>query len=235
MTEKEQTIFGHIGNKVNTEDREIDIIARLDDPLIVLLGNVLSNDECDELIHLSQGRLNCSKVGAMHQLNDIRTSSGMFFQDGESDLVARIETRTSQIMNVPIAHGENLQILHYEPGQEYKPHFDFFLSPSVKNNRISTLVIYLNDVELGGETLFPKVNFSVSPRKGNAVYFEYFYNDPELNDRTLHAGTPVVLGEKWVATQWMRRQQYRESGANSRGYGWTPIDSAMQTHDHNWG
>lgn len=210
MDVKEQAIFGHNGNKLVTEDREIDIIARLDEPLIVLLGNVLSNDECNELIQMSKDRLNRSKVGALHHVDDIRTSSGMFFHEGENNLVARIEKRASQIMNVPIEHGENLQILHYEPGQEYRPHFDFFLNPSANNNRISTLVIYLNDVELGGETLFPKVNFSISPRRGNAVYFEYFYNDQELNELTLHAGNPVVLGEKWVATQWMRRQKYRE-------------------------
>ncbi len=67
--------------------------------------------------------------------------------------------------------------------------------------------MYLNDVEHGGETFFPKLNFSVSPQKGMAVYFEYFYNDKSVNELTLHGGAPVITGEKWVATQWMRRQK----------------------------
>jgi prolyl 4-hydroxylase len=93
-------------------------------------------------------------------------------------------------------------------GQEYKPHFDFFSSSQVVNNpRISTLVMYLNDVEQGGETYFSKLNFSVSPQKGMAVYFEYFYNDPTLNELTLHGGAPVIIGDKWAATQWMRRKR----------------------------
>ncbi|MFP3415787.1 2OG-Fe(II) oxygenase, partial [Bacillus sp. SIMBA_074] len=105
--------------------------------------------------------------------------------------------------------GDGIQILKYIPGQEYKAHFDFFTSASkaTKNNRISTIVMYLNDVEHGGETFFPKLNFSVSPQKGMAVYFEYFYNDQNLNDLTLHGGAPVITGEKWVATQWMRRKK----------------------------
>ncbi len=112
-------------------------------------------------------------------------------------------------MNVPLAHAEPLQILHYGPGEQYRPHYDYFASGDVVNNRISTLVMYLNDVEEGGETYFPSLRFAVAPKKGGAVYFEYFYGDKRLNELTLHAGNPVTAGEKWVATQWMRRQRYR--------------------------
>jgi prolyl 4-hydroxylase len=206
---KEQTIFNHIGNKIKTEDREIDIIARLEEPLIVILGNVLSDEECDELIRLSTDKLNRSKIGVTHEVNEIRTSSSMFFQENENDIITKIEQRISSIMNIPIEHGDGIQILKYTPGQEYKAHFDYFTSTSkeTKNNRISTLVMYLNDVEHGGETFFPNLNFSVSPQKGMAVYFEYFYNNKNVNELTLHGGAPVITGEKWVASQWMRRQK----------------------------
>ncbi|MNV88561.1 hypothetical protein D3C71_1827790 [compost metagenome] len=66
-------------------------------------------------------------------------------------------------------------------------------------------------MEEGGETAFPMLNLTVSPNKGMAVYFEYFYDNHELNESTLHAGTPVIKGEKWVATMWMRRQVLRSS------------------------
>jgi prolyl 4-hydroxylase len=211
LTVKEQTIFPHNGNIIKTEDREINIIARVDEPLIVVLGNVLSDEECDELIRLSKDKMQRSKIGNTRDVNDLRTSSSMFFQEGENDTVSRIEKRVSQIMNIPVVHGEGLQILNYKVGQEYKAHFDFFTSASnpVSNPRVSTLVMYLNDVEEGGETYFPKLNFSVSPQKGMAVYFEYFYDDHQLNELTLHGGSPIVAGEKWAATQWMRRKQYR--------------------------
>lgn len=207
---KEQTIFDHVGNKIMT-DREIAVVTRFEEPLIVVLDNVLSDDECDELIRMSKDKLNRSKIGATREVNDQRTSSGMFFEDSENDLIATIEKRISTIMNIPIEHGEGLQILQYEPGQEYKAHFDFFSSTSklASNNRISTLVMYLNDVEQGGETYFPKLNLSVTPKKGMAVYFEYFYTDQNLNELTLHGGAPVIAYEKWVATQWMRKQKVR--------------------------
>lgn len=203
---KEQAIFNHVGNKIKTEDREINIIARLEEPLIVILGNVLSHEECDALIQLSKDRMQRSKIGNIREVDELRTSSSMFFQEGENDVVKRIEKRLSQIMNIPVEHGEGLQILNYKVGQEYKTHLDFFSSAN-SNPRISTLVMYLNDVEQGGETFFPKLNFSVSPQKGMAVYFEYFYNDHTLNELTLHGGAPVIIGDKWAATQWMRRKR----------------------------
>lgn len=207
---KEQTIFGHVGNKIKT-DREIDIITKFEEPLIVILGNVLSNEECDELIRLSKDKMQRSKIGSTREVDELRTSSSMFFQEGENEIVARVEKRISSIMSIPIEHGEGLQILKYTPGQEYKAHYDFFSSTSkvANNNRISTLIMYLNDVEQGGETFFPKLNLSVTPQKGMAVYFEYFYNDEDLNKLTLHGGAPVITGEKWVATQWMRKQKLR--------------------------
>ena len=127
LTSKEQTIFNHIGNKIKTEDREINIIARLEEPLIVILGNVLSDEECDELIRLSKDKMHRSKIGVTREVNELRTSSSMFFQENENDIVTRIEKRISSIMNIPIEHGEGIQILKYTPGQEYKAHFDFFI------------------------------------------------------------------------------------------------------------
>ncbi|WP_421385456.1 2OG-Fe(II) oxygenase [Bacillus salacetis] len=204
---KEQSIFHHVGNKIKTEDREINIIAKMEEPLIVVLGNVLSDEECDALIKLSQDKMKRSKIGNTRDENDMRTSSSTFMEEGESEVVTRVEKRIAQIMNVPYEHGEGLQILNYKIGQEYKAHFDFFKNAA--NPRINTMVMYLNDVELGGETYFPKLNFSVSPQKGMAVYFEYFYDNQDLNDLTLHGGAPVIIGDKWAATQWMRRKQVK--------------------------
>lgn len=206
---KEQTIFSHIGKTIQT-DREIVIVAKLEEPLVVVLGNMLSDEECDELIRLSTDKMKRSKIGTTRDENALRTSSSMFIEESNNILIARIEKRIETVMNIPIAHAEGLQILRYTPGQEYRAHHDYFSSTSnVTNNRISTLIMYLNDVESGGETFFPSVHFSVTPKKGMAVYFEYFYTDPTLNELTLHGGAPVELGEKWVATQWMRKQQIR--------------------------
>lgn len=204
---KEQTIFTHTGKNIET-DRDIKIIAKFEEPLVVILDNMLSDEECDELILLSSDTMQRSKVGMAHAENEIRTSSGAFIEEENNLTIMRIEKRIEAVMGIPIAHGERLHVLRYEPGQEYKAHHDYF-SSCVTNNRISTLVMYLNDVEQGGETYFPHLKLTVTPKKGMAVYFEYFYDDPLLNDLTLHGGAPIEAGEKWVATQWMRKQRVR--------------------------
>ncbi|MEM5014483.1 2OG-Fe(II) oxygenase [Niallia taxi] len=209
----EESIFYQSGDHIIVDDRKINIVTKFDEPLIVVLDNVLSDQECNKLIEFSKDNLKRSKISSSGEgeVNDIRTSSSMFFQGNENDILEKLEKRISAIMCIPIEHAEGIQILKYTPGQEYKAHFDFFNSASkaAKNNRISTLVIYLNDVEEGGETYFPKLNLSISPKKGSAVYFEYFYNNEDLNELTLHGGAPVIKGEKWVATQWMRKQKIR--------------------------
>lgn len=182
-----------------------------EEPLIMKFDHVLSDEECQVFIDSAALRLKKSKL-ANKECSQIRTSRGMFFEENESPLITLVENRISSLMHVPIAHAEGLQVLHYEPGQEFKEHYDFFgpNSPSSHNNRISTLIIYLNDVEEGGETTLPKLGITVKPVKGTAIYFEYFYNNQELNELTLHSGEPVIRGEKWVATQWMRKQRIRE-------------------------
>jgi len=181
-----------------------------EEPLIVKFDNVVTEEECVQLIQLANNRLQRSKL-ANKAISEIRTSSGMFFEENENPFIAQIEQRIASLMHIPINHAEGLQILHYSPGQQFKAHFDYFSVdyPSSTNNRISTLVIYLNEVEEGGETTFPALNISVKPKQGAAVYFEYFYQDDQINEKTLHSGEPVIRGEKWVATQWMRKQVFR--------------------------
>ncbi|MEK4284727.1 2OG-Fe(II) oxygenase [Ureibacillus sp. FSL K6-0165] len=205
----EPTIFNFTGNKIKTEDREIDVLVKFEEPLVVVLGSVLDDEECDRLIELSRNRLQRSKIGVEKIVSDIRTSSGAFLSDVQDDLVSTVEKRISSIVGIPVEHAEGLHILNYKPGQEYKEHFDYFAATSkaASNNRICTVVLYLSDVEDGGETYFPKLGLKVYPKKGMAVYFEYFYNNQTLNELTLHCGAPVNTGEKWIATLWFRRKK----------------------------
>lgn len=179
-------------------------------PLIVKFDNVLNDGECEALIENAKNRLRRSKL-ANKAVSDLRTSSGMFFEENESPLIHSIEQRIANLMHIPIEHAEGLQVLRYKPGEQFKAHYDYFNEqhPSSENNRISTLVMYLNDVDEGGATTFPLLGISNKPVKGSAVYFEYFYSNRKLNELTLHSGDPVIRGEKWVATQWMRKKRIR--------------------------
>jgi prolyl 4-hydroxylase len=212
-------------NTIATSDREIHMLLALNAPRIVLFGNLLSAEECDEMVRLSQGKLERSSVvnnetGA-YDIHPHRTSFGTYFNRGENELIRRLEARIAELVQYPVENGEPIQILHYEPGGEYKPHFDYF-DPKQPGNeqvltqggqRIATLIMYLNDVEAGGSTVFPEVGIDVIPRRGNAVYFAYCAEGGALDARSLHGGSPVGAGEKWIATKWFRERRYVGSGA----------------------
>lgn len=207
-------------NTFQTIDRGVSMVFALAAPRVILFSNLLAAEECDELIALSRDKLEHSSVvnaetGA-YEIHPHRTSAGAHFARGENDLIRRIEARIADLLHVPVERGEPLQILHYQPGGEYKPHYDYFdpaqpgSEAALKHGgqRVATLVMYLNDVEAGGSTVFPHVGLDVLPRKGNAVYFAYATDDGHLDARTLHGGSPVSAGEKWIATKWFRQQQY---------------------------
>ena len=199
-------------------DREVTVIVSLAEPRVVVFGNLLSGAECDEIIALARTRLARSETvqtatGAT-EVNEARTSQGMFFDRGEHPVCKRIELRMAALLNWPVENGEGLQVLRYGPGAEYKPHYDYFDpdqagTPAILKRggqRVASLVCYLNTPALGGATVFPDVKLDVAPLKGNAVFFSY--DRPHPLTRSLHGGAPVIEGEKWVATKWLRQGRF---------------------------
>lgn len=205
--------IGKKGNTLYTSDRDIKILSRVEHPFILHLDNVLSMEECDELIHHSVDRLQPSHVidadSGEVKAAPGRTSKGMYFSLGENALVSKIEQRIAELTNYPVETGEGLQVLNYKVGEEYKSHFDYFPTSQVKpeqgGQRIGTVLIYLNDVPAGGETVFPKAGVSIVPKKGSAVYFHYCNSKGQVDRLSLHTSIPVATGEKWVATKWIRQ------------------------------
>lgn len=204
--------IGRKGNLIKTNARDIKVLARLEKPFVLHLDNVLSPEECDQLISLSKNRLKPSRVvdpkTGEEKVAAGRTSKGMHFGIKENELVLAIEERIAELTNFPIENGEGLQVLNYGANEEYKPHFDYFSTNMVEESkggqRIGTFLIYLNDVSMGGETVFPKVGLSIVPKKGTALYFHYGNSKGQVDRMSLHSSVPVIQGEKWVATKWIR-------------------------------
>ena len=77
--------------------------------------------------------------------------------------------------------------------------------------RMITVIAYLNDVEEGGGTSFPKLEVTIPAKKGNVVVFHNALESistthPKVNPRSLHAGMPVIKGEKWMTNLWFREK-----------------------------
>ncbi|MFC0400204.1 2OG-Fe(II) oxygenase [Paraburkholderia rhizosphaerae] len=206
-------------------DRRVDVLARLERPTLALLGNLLDDNECAELIAFGAPRLEPVRVvdpeSGQDVVDKLRNSEGVFFHLAQTPLIARIEARIERLTGIPAENGEGIQLLRYRPGAQHTPHFDF-LSPAIEENRksieqsgqrIATLIMYLNNVESGGETLFNELGFSVLPRKGNALYFQYGNRLGQTDHASAHAGMPVVAGEKWIATKWLHPRRFIARGS----------------------
>jgi prolyl 4-hydroxylase len=199
-------------------DRKVSLLLVIGNPNIVMLGNFLSDEECDALIACAGPRMQRSLTADMstggEKLDVVRTSDGMFFQRGENALVAAIEARIANLLDWPVEKGEGLQVLHYGPGNEYEPHYDYFdpAEPGTAvivargGQRVATVLMYLAEPERGGETVFPDIGLRVAPKRGCALFFSY--DRPHPSTKTRHGGAPVIAGEKWVATKWLREDVF---------------------------
>jgi prolyl 4-hydroxylase len=227
-TSASSTVSGYVadaprlaaGNLIPTHDRDVRVLLRVATPTIAVLDAVLSDAECDELIRRSADKLQRSTtvdpVHGGYEVIAARSSEGTYFPVNADDFIARLDRRIAELMNCPVENGEGLQVLHYGEGGEYQPHFDYFTPGDagseaqmvVGGQRVSTLLIYLNDVAQGGATVFPQLGLRVTPKKGMAVYFEYSNRAGQVDPLTLHGGEPVENGEKWIITKWMRQRSY---------------------------
>ena len=207
-------------NHIKLSDKEVSLGFTCYKPFVVVINDFLSDEECQLLIEDADSKLKTSRVvnpedGSFIEHN-ARTSTSTGYQRGQTDIIKTVESRIAELINWPVDHGEGLQILRYEDGGEYRPHFDFF-DPIKKSSsvvmkkggqRVGTFLMYLSDVEVGGSTCFPEMNFEVRPRKGAALYFANTDLNGDIDKLTLHAGLPVTSGVKYLATKWLRELPY---------------------------
>lgn len=186
-------------------------------PRVVVYHSYLSEAECDYIIRLGAPSLQRSTVVDHHsnrgKVDQVRTSEGMFFAYNHQDsILTSVEKKISVTTGIPKENGENIQLLHYSTGAEYKPHHDYF-DPNTfagkeylktGGQRFATFIMYLNTPEGGGETIFPLLNLKVKAQKGDALLFYNCDLQGHVDQKTLHGGAPVTRGEKWIATRWLR-------------------------------
>ena len=144
-----------------------------------------------------------------------RTNRATVIPANQGNLAVRlIERALIQTTGIGLLHAEDLGLLHYGVGQEYKPHRDYLhdstlIGPNTPGQRTRTIFCYLNEVELGGETEFLHWNQRVSPKLGRVVVFDNV-KEGKADPDSVHAGLPVLAGEKWLATLWLRERPVRK-------------------------
>lgn len=208
------------GSVIDIDGHKVQVMLRMKKPLITVFDHVLTPEECEELMSRSANKLQRNTTidpnsPARIVIKD-RTSDGTFWNKGHDEFISRLDRRMMLLTQHPVEHFEGLQVMRYQPGGEYKAHFDYFpleqkgaAAHMVRGGqRVATLLMYLQAPEEGGETEFPDVGVSVVPKQGSAVYFEYRDHEGRYDPLTLHAGKPVLKGTKWIATRWIRQGSY---------------------------
>ena len=192
-------------------------------PLVCVVHNALSLPECAYLIHLATPLMRRAQVisadardpGSQQASMEsrVRTSDSTFLPLQATDMISHyIDRKISLVTGIDIDRSEPFSVLHYQPGQYYKPHYDYF-DPELPvaarllhdgGQRCASAVIYLSDVAAGGGTAFPELDLEVPARMGSLCLFQNCRADGSVEPRSLHAGLPVEQGDKWVATKWYR-------------------------------
>jgi len=135
--------------------------------------------------------------------NPIRRSGQTHFIGDREDLVIRwINRRIAAISGTDIAHGEPVNVLRYQPGDEYRAHLDAL--PGGSNQRATTVLIWLKDGFEGGATRFTEIDLDITGKRGDALVFTNVDADGRPDPLTRHAGLPVTKGVKWLCSRWIR-------------------------------
>ena len=190
-------------------------------PFVGFRDGVVSPEECAYLIALATGKTQRAKV-SLDDDSDIidgRSGSNCWLRYSEDETVRKIGERLSAIVGIPLENAEAMQIIHYGVDQEYRAHYDAYDLTNARGQRccsfggqrLVTALVYLNDVESGGGTRFDKLNAEVQAKQGRMALFNNVvddYNAPHPD--SLHAGTPVIKGEKWAFNIWFHARPMTE-------------------------
>jgi len=207
-------------NIISAPDREVEVLFVLKKPQVILLGNVLSEEECDAIVEHCGTRYTRSTVTAEADgasvVHEGRTSEMAFIQRGEAEVAERIDRRLAALAHWAPECSEPFQLQKYGKTQEYRPHFDWLDPDSAGHRshlarggqRLATFILYLCDVDQGGGTVFPALGLEVFPKKGNALWFLNTDDNHQPDHQTLHGGAPVVSGTKIIANKWLRQGHY---------------------------
>lgn len=212
--------FGPTGQNVFLPDTLSSSASRISqEQKVAVLDLVLSPLQCLFLRRVSEPTLHPAMVVDPRTNQSIRsplrTNSATTLLPERSDLTIRLlERKIAAAAGFALSVAEPLSVLRYQVGEEYKPHRDYLADPSLTaahtpGQRIGTAFCYLNDVELGGETQFLHWNKRVNPKTGRIVIFHNCNADGSPDSDSVHAGLPVLAGEKWLATLWFRQRTAR--------------------------
>jgi prolyl 4-hydroxylase len=190
------------------------------DPDIWLFDDVATPDEMTALIDGGREILKRAEVSGETGgfVSPGRSGSNCWIRHNHDELTLRLAERISEIVRIPLSNAESFQLVHYGPGEQYRPHYDAWRADTSKGERclarggqrLITALLYLSEVEAGGATSFPELGIEVRAAPGRMVLFHNCHpGTNRVHEGSLHGGMPVEIGEKWATNLWFRERVYR--------------------------
>ena len=200
------------------------------DPMVAYLDDFLSADECLHIIQIARDKLKRARVSRKgdESVTKGRTNKNAWVSHNTDEIVLAVASRISKLVGIPLENAEALQVIYYDVDQQYKAHFDAYdLSKDLGRHytrrggqRLVTTLTYLNDVEEGGGTSFPKLDIKIEARKGRlAIFHNCIAGTNDVHPNSLHSGLPVVRGEKWAFNIWFHERRMDGGGSKSSNRG----------------
>jgi prolyl 4-hydroxylase len=186
--------------------------------MITIIDDILTKEECYQLIGMAATRLETLDVlknSSEEKADGYRIAEGTWITPQDSELVTKLKNLAANTTGIPIENQEGVHVIKYAVGGEYKSHHDFFhpntnyYDSAMENGgqRIYSCLFYLNENFEGGETDFPIKKLKVTPKTGRMLIWANLKPDGSLDSDSLHAGLPVVTGNKWIAVIWIRKEK----------------------------
>ena len=213
MTVPKQYTCADVERAITNNARFVQVNAK---PLIAYIDAFISEQDCADIIALAQDRMQRAWVSGTSggKYSDGRTNSVAWIPHAETPRLYEIARSITELVDMPLEHAENFQVIHYPAGTQYRAHYDAYdlqTATGIRTlrrggQRISTTLCYLNSVESGGGTGFPKLDLEITPRAGRLVAFNNCEADTmDRSNLSLHSGNPVKAGEKWAFNLWFRQ------------------------------
>lgn len=188
-------------------------------PIVASIDDFISEQDCKTIISIGEDNLKRASVAKNSErvISDYRTNRLTHLKFSMNPILQQVGEKACGLLNMPIENCEPPQVLHYAIGEEYKIHgdaFDLLTDNGITftqrgGQRVASMLIYLNEVEAGGETAFPNLGISVTPKPGRAVIFYNCYPDTTVPDvNSYHHALPVIAGEKWSMPFWFREGKF---------------------------
>ena len=182
----------------------------------------LTSTECVYLTAKAEGRLQKSQVksrdSARAKVADDRSSMDVGLPRTSHDpAVFWTVSRLCALAGRSWSCAESLNIIRYRPGEKFVSHFDADHTNADQiaqpgGLRRTTVLGYLCNGYQGGETAFPSLGVKIAPRAGDVIVFDNLDAEWRTEPASLHAGLPLIEGEKWILAQWFRRFPFDRAG-----------------------